>query len=124
MSEAQRRRFARIPFTSSVRLSADALTLDCALLDISMKGMLVECPAAPALPPGTGCELVLALGEGADEAAVIHMRGEIAHAEGSRLGIAWREIDLDSITHLRRLLELNLGDAQLLDREFSALLAS
>jgi len=26
-------------------------------------------------------------------------------------------IDLDSITHLRRLLELNLGDPQLVERE-------
>jgi hypothetical protein len=32
-------------------------------------------------------------------------------------------IDIDSITHLRRLVDLNAGDASLLDREFSALLA-
>ncbi|MDR2259495.1 MAG: PilZ domain-containing protein, partial [Azoarcus sp.] len=32
--------------------------------------------------------------------------------------------DLDSMHHLRRLLSLNLGDASLLEREFSVLLAT
>jgi hypothetical protein len=32
-------------------------------------------------------------------------------------------IDLDSITHLRRLVELNAGDPALLERELTALVA-
>jgi len=37
------------------------------------------------------------------------------------LGLSCREIDLDSITHLRRLVALNLGDEALLDRELGLL---
>jgi hypothetical protein len=33
-----------------------------------------------------------------------------------------KEIDLDSISHLRRLIELNLGDQEELERELGALL--
>lgn len=39
------------------------------------------------------------------------------------LGLRCRNIDLDSITHLRRLLELQLGDATLLQRELGQLCA-
>ncbi|MCG8610315.1 MAG: hypothetical protein MI864_07240, partial [Pseudomonadales bacterium] len=31
-------------------------------------------------------------------------------------------IDLDSITHLKRLIELNVGDPSLIERELSALI--
>jgi hypothetical protein len=36
-------------------------------------------------------------------------------------GLQWRNIDVDSLTHLRRLLELNLNDPSLLDRELADL---
>jgi hypothetical protein len=40
-----------------------------------------------------------------------------------QLSLSCTEIDLDSITHLRRLLELNLGDPDLIERELSDLSA-
>jgi hypothetical protein len=51
------------------------------------------------------------------------MQGVITHVEGLYIGLACRNIDLDSVTHLRRLVELNLGDVALLERELSALVA-
>jgi len=51
------------------------------------------------------------------------MSCEVAHIEGDHIGLLCRSIDLDSITHLRHLIELNLGDAALLEREFKALVA-
>ena len=53
--------------------------------------------------------------------AVIRMEGEIAHRDGTQVGMRCTGIDLDSIAHLRRLVELNLGDEELLHRELSAL---
>ena len=46
----------------------------------------------------------------------------VAHREGRRAGLACQSIDVDSVTHLRRLVELNAGDPDLLQRELSALL--
>jgi hypothetical protein len=45
----------------------------------------------------------------------------VAHCESEHVGFHCDHIDIDSITHLRRLVELNLGDPELLERELSAL---
>ena len=41
--------------------------------------------------------------------------------DGELIGFVCRHIDVDSISHLRRLVELNLGDEALLERELAAL---
>jgi hypothetical protein len=51
------------------------------------------------------------------------MQTRVAHVEGPQAGLLCISIDIDSVTHLRRLLELNLGDPALLERELSALIA-
>ena len=43
------------------------------------------------------------------------------HIEDDHTGYRCEHIDLDSISHLRRLVELNLGDPDILDRELSEL---
>ncbi len=42
-------------------------------------------------------------------------------SENGELGLRCEDIDVDSITCLRRLVELNLGEPELLERELSAL---
>jgi hypothetical protein len=44
--------------------------------------------------------------------------------EGRHAGVLCRSIDLESITHLRRLIEVNLGDPAASDRELKALIAA
>jgi len=117
---AQRRIYSRIAFRAVARLSIGGITVGCTLRDLSLKGALVEAIDMPQPELGKRCELELRLDDGE---TVLHMAGEVAHAENERVGIVCREIDLDSLTHLRRLLELNLGDSELLQRELSALLA-
>jgi len=52
------------------------------------------------------------------------MEGHLAHVgDNNTVGIRCESIDLDSISHLRRLVELNLGDPELLNRELSALVS-
>lgn len=51
----------------------------------------------------------------------IKMDITVAYIEDQQIGLDCKGIDLDSITHLRRLVELNLGDANLLKRELMAL---
>ncbi|MGB1059017.1 MAG: hypothetical protein ACPGZU_02735, partial [Ketobacter sp.] len=48
-----------------------------------------------------------------------HLQG--AHLEGNRTGIACDHIDVDSASHLRRIVELNTGNEALLEREIEAL---
>jgi hypothetical protein len=46
----------------------------------------------------------------------------VAHIEDDRVGVSCSHIDLDSAAHLRRLVELNLGDEAQLHRELQALM--
>jgi hypothetical protein len=50
------------------------------------------------------------------------MNTRVAHLENTHVGLRCESIDLDSMAHLRRLLELNSGDPELVERELSALI--
>lgn len=114
-----KRLFTRIPFEASVVLNTFPGKHECKLVDISLKGALVERIAPWSLQTGSPCSLHIKLASGAPS---IHMIGEVVHMENGRLGLRCTEIDLESITNLRRLVELNLGDEAALNREISAML--
>ena len=114
----ERRHFSRIVFHRPADLDVRAARATCEVLDVSLKGALVEVPVAFRARAGQPCTLDIRLDAGD---ARIRMEGEIVHREGTQVGIRCTEIDLESISHLRRLVELNLGDDELLHRELSAL---
>lgn len=114
----QRRHFSRIAFDSRATLSRDGLSLRCTLVDLSLRGALVDCPEAGF---STGDQVLLDLDLDGDQH--IRIDGEISHLHDGRVGIRCTRIDLDSITHLRRIVELNTGDETLLNRELGALVA-
>lgn len=116
----ERRRFSRVTFHRPAELDALAERVSCELLDVSLKGALVEAPVGFRGAVGQRCALTVRL-DAAD--AVVAMDGEIVHREGNQVGIRCTGIDLDSIAHLRRLVELNLGDEELLQRELSSLVS-
>ncbi len=113
------RRFSRITFDSSVQIASGENRWETKLLDICLNGAMAIQPAQWSGDKGMDCTLSIKLG--ADGPTVI-MESTMVHAEKGRLGFRCNSIDVDSITHLRRLVELNLGDAKLADRELSALL--
>ncbi len=114
----ERRHFSRIPFDARTTLRrADGREWHGALLDISLNGALLERPQD--WDGETRADLVLEIL--LTETARIRMEVAVAHVEAHYLGLRCTHIDLDSIAHLRRLIELNLGDPELLNRELSAL---
>lgn len=115
--QEEQRRFTRIPFDADAVLARDGREWRCELIDLSLKGALVKKPDDWNGAVGDDYALSLLL----DEETCIRMDVSIAHVEEQHIGLACRDIDLDSITHLRRLVELNLGDAHLLERELMAL---
>lgn len=126
--EPDRRRFARIHFSMPAYLSfqsqGKARECPAEVLDFSLKGALVKTAKPLDLAPGAGCALALNLNDIREDEALeggIYMRAEVARVSGANIGLACVEIDLDSITHLRRLIELNLGDETLLSRELENL---
>lgn len=117
-SDNTHRLFSRIPFHAGVELHLGASVHPANLLDIALKGALVELQQPAAALRGKVCQLKLNLGK--DGEAIV-MEGIVVHQEGQRIGIESHSIDVDSLTSLRRLVELNLGDVTLLDRELSHL---
>ena len=117
---ADRRQFWRAVFRSKVELVDRNDTVVAAeLIDISLKGALVKAPAQWSGAVSDGCHLKLKLKLA--EGSAIVMRMTVAHVMGRRVGLYCESIDLDSITHLRRLVELNAGEPALLDRELATL---
>jgi pSer/pThr/pTyr-binding forkhead associated (FHA) protein len=115
-SPGEQRDFSRIHFEVPATLHQGAQQWQTRLSDISLHGALVERPVdwAP------GSELYR-LDVHLNEEVTIHMDVEMAHVDGRWIGFRCHDIDVDSITHLRRLVELNLGDPDLVERELSAL---
>ena len=114
------RHFSRIPFGAEVMLHLHDRTINVRLVDIALKGALVQTATLQALVPQEKCRLVLPLTDGGDS---IIMAGKIVHLEGQHVGIQCQDIDVLSLTQLRRLIELNTGDAELMQRELSQLFA-
>lgn len=117
MTDNDKRRFTRVPFDAEVVLHHGSRTWSSDLIDVSIKGLLTVAPAGfdVALGESLGVDLIL------NEEVSIDTRCTLVHCTSLRLGMRIDRIDMESIMHLRRLLELNLGDPELLERELSGL---
>lgn len=122
MSEdpGDRRRFRRMTFIAPVVVTTPAGRWSSRILDISMKGVLLEAPGGWS---GAGANAACGIKLPLDPTVSIRLSGYIVHDKDGHLGFEWTNMDADSFAHLRRLLELNLGDTELVNREVSALIA-
>lgn len=119
-SQQERRTFSRVPFTGKVAIIGNRSHYWLSdLIDISMKGALLIRPAEWHGPPGESYQLKIHLN---DNKVVITMDAALAHASNECLGFHCEHIDLESMIHLRRLLELNLADEERINQELSALI--
>ncbi len=117
----ERRNFSRIPFPTQAHMHADKgeMHLNCEVLDISLNGILIAKPDGW-LGQLNDKYLIDLLLENAQ--LVIKMSAAVAHIDNHSIGFLCEHIDLDSISHLKRLVELNLGDEALLQRELVSLI--
>ncbi|KAB2922129.1 MAG: PilZ domain-containing protein [Dechloromonas sp.] len=115
-----RRQFTRIPFQAPASLFIASGEHKVEVVDLSLKGALIRPQEALYVTVGSNGVLKLRL-DGV--AMAIRMEVTVVHHQGNCYGLACREIDLDSVTHLRRLVALNLGDEALLEREIRLLVS-
>ena len=109
-----RRQFTRINFDAKCTLSSADNEWQVILIDICLNGALVESHRNIPLSLGDLVELKIML-EGND--VVITMPARINHQHHKRIGFQAMSMALEDVSHLRRLVELNLGDPALLERE-------
>ncbi|MCU7918514.1 MAG: PilZ domain-containing protein [Candidatus Thiodiazotropha sp. (ex Dulcina madagascariensis)] len=114
----ERRRFHRILFDAPATIESNHLAYQTTLLDISLKGALARTPADWNTQVGEKITLRVRLD---DADRVITMQAVCAHIEAGCIGVLCEEIDMASISLLRRLVELNIGDEAVLQRDLEAL---
>ena len=112
--QSERRRFTRISFDARTELRQGDKSWPVELVDISLHGLLVKQPEDLSADMGQAFQAVVHLA--GDEIELV-MPVHLARIHPPFLGLECSAMELESISHLRRLIELNLGDPHLLDRE-------
>lgn len=115
----ERRRFTRIPFEASVSLSNPEGNWSAKLLDVSLNGALISLPQNWPVADNKSYLLEINVAENIFK---IKMETTATHADKQSIGLRCDHIDIDSASHLRRLVELNIGDGEILNRELAALI--
>ncbi len=118
-SAQERRKFSRILFDAHVELAQGDCHWRASLLDISLKGLLIQ-QQLPAEVKKDAPILVKIL---LSDQTSIAMTVSVAHQHHNQTGLMCTTIDIDSVSHLRRLIELNLGDATAAERELNELMS-
>ncbi len=119
MIPSKRRFFWRAAFQSPAKLVTPDGEFQAKLVDISLKGALLQMPTPWQGQRGLKCQLFLSLNVDTQ----IAMWCTTMHVDGTHVGLRCDNIDLDSITHLRRLVELNVGDHNILERDLASLIS-
>jgi hypothetical protein len=117
-SHADRRRFKRIAFDASTELRQGENIWKVQLVDLSLKGLLIERPEPWTADPNENFLVDIHLSPDAH----VEMDVRLAHDDLGQLGFFCQHIGLQSISYLKRLIELNLADHDELDRELAALI--
>lgn len=117
MSGNDKRRFTRVAFDTEVIVHHGGRAWPSDLIDLSLRGLLVVRPDGFEIGVGSELDVDIVL----NEEVSIDVHGTLMHRTGDRLGLRIDRIGMESLMHLRRLLELNLGDPELFERELSGL---
>lgn len=121
MAEQRRhdkRDFHRIIYNNNAFAYSGDQQTPCKVVDVSLKGCLVELPANWHGMANTVDRIEILLSNGIS----IKMNVTLSHLKDAMAGYRCDHIDLDSVTTLRRMIELNLGSSELLDRDIKALM--
>lgn len=110
-----KRDYLRVPFHCVSQINVVDQSYPSELLDISLRGVLLEVNPPPEIGLGSLCGIDISF---ASCNTHLQLDAKLVHREGNHYGFLIESLDLDSLTHLRRLLELNYGDSEKIDREF------
>jgi len=113
-----RRQFTRILFSIKAEIAIEDNIYHVSIHDISLNGALVTAIESEQPLKGKVGTLHFLLSDNESE---VNMNIAVVHEEENETGLQCNAIDIDSVTHLRRLVELNLGNSEQLNKELSQL---
>jgi len=116
----EKRRFERIFHDATGRLLiSNGLSVNFSLLDISFNGCLISShQKTDKFQLKDRLSINISLGEALTIEALAHI---VYLGKGLKVGLQFDGLDIHSATLLRRLVELNIGDTSLLERDLHSL---
>ena len=110
----EHRRFNRADFHTKGYFKIDEKKINFKIINISLNGILLEPELKEKIDLDTTVSLNIQLSSSDIE---IETRAILQHKEDHHLGFRFLEIDVESMIHLRRLVELNSDSADQIAKE-------
>jgi pSer/pThr/pTyr-binding forkhead associated (FHA) protein len=117
-ADAGQRQFTRVSLHQPVSIASDEARWDTRLLDLSLSGALLKHPAGWTGKTGDRFTLRLQLAD----LSYLEVGAQVRQINADRLGMAFTDLDEAVRDGIRGLVEINLGDPALLQRELSEFL--
>ncbi|MCZ4295167.1 PilZ domain-containing protein [Vibrio sinaloensis] len=114
----ERRRFSRIVYQAQAVLTQESVEVIALVSDLSLHGLLLTSEQSDLLDAGKQVDVEFSL-PGSD--VTIQLVGNIVGLNNNVIRLSIDHIDIESIGHLKRLVELNVGDDELLHRDIEHL---
>lgn len=115
----ERRHFHRLIFAAEAQLCQANKSWQTRVLDLSLQGSLLTKPQVFDANTRQPMQLIINL---QDLAQPIIMQVKCVHSGEQKLGLQITKVDIDSMTELRRLVELNTGNDDILHRELAQMI--
>lgn len=113
----ERRRFSRIVYNAPAELCQGQLKVSCSIMDLSLHGLLLSAIVEP-VETTKSVDIFFRLPE---SDITVSLQAHVVEVSDRYTRVSIEHIDIDSISHLKRLIELNVGDEQLLHRDIEQL---
>ena len=113
------RKFSRVGFNIDCRYKTGTREVLCRVLNLSLKGVLVETDETLDPVKDKSGEIEIKL---LNSDITISFLSELVHRNGKQTGFRFVKTDSESITHLRSILEANTGNPDLIDSELHFLI--
>lgn len=104
MLQDERRHFSRIPFDAVVDVQQEDYKFKAQLIDLSLDGLLIKTPRVYRFSTDKPLDITVFLSD--DD--TITMKAELRHCSNTILGLKCISLDIESMTHLRQIVEMNI----------------
>lgn len=111
----EQRSFRRLNFETEADIFVEGAPFRCKLVDLALQGALFTAEEKLPVEIGKPYQLKITLPASNLE---LKFSAELIHQRGHFYGFIFIAEDADTMAHLRRLLELNFGDSEEVEREF------
>ncbi len=115
----EKRRFSRVSFAEKSIVEFEGASFEVTLHNISLKGALVELGEGFSCRPGDSWRLTFHLG---NTEVKMEFRAVVVHVDGNLAGVKFVETELNTMIHLRNLMETRTMDPEKVRRELDFLI--